>query len=121
VKYDHLQARVGDTIHCTVKAERVGFHGYGMMLAEIGLPPVTEVDRGSLEQAMSSRENGLNRYDILPDRLVLYFWPVAGGATVDFTVRPRTSMTVKTAPSMLYDYYNPGARAEVVPAQLTVR
>jgi hypothetical protein len=121
VKYDHLQAAVGDTIHCAVKAERVGFRGYGMMLAEVGLPPATEVDRSSLEAAMTSHANGLGRYDVLPDRLILYLWPIAGGSTVDFTVRPRTSMVVKTAQSTLYDYYNPEARAEVVPAQLTVR
>jgi len=39
VQFDHLEAGVGDSIECAVKAERVGFHGYGMMLAEVGLPP----------------------------------------------------------------------------------
>ncbi len=49
VKFDNLAAAIGDTIHCAVKAERVGFRGYGMMLAEVGLPPGVEVDRSSLE------------------------------------------------------------------------
>jgi hypothetical protein len=38
VQFDHLEARPGQPIHCFVKAERVGFRGYGMMLAEIGIP-----------------------------------------------------------------------------------
>jgi hypothetical protein len=121
VKYDRVQAVVGDAIHCTVNAERVGFRGYGMMLAEVGLPPATEVDRSSLETALGDYAAGLDRYDVLPDRVILYLWPVAGGAKLDFIVRPRTSMAAKTAPSVLYDYYNPEARSEVVPAQLTVR
>ena len=42
VKYDKTNASVGEAITCTVKAERVDFRGYGMMLAEIGLPPGAE-------------------------------------------------------------------------------
>jgi hypothetical protein len=39
-------------VTCGVEAERVGHSGYGMMLAEAGLPPGTEVDRASLERTM---------------------------------------------------------------------
>jgi A-macroglobulin TED domain len=38
VKFDRTAAATGDKIQCTVHAERVGFRGYGMMLAEVGLP-----------------------------------------------------------------------------------
>ena len=47
VKFDHAATSVGDLIQCTVHAERVGFRGYGMMLAEVGLPPGADVDRAS--------------------------------------------------------------------------
>jgi hypothetical protein len=52
VQFDRLEANAGEPIRCSVKAERVGFRGYGMMLAEIGLPPGAEVDRASLEACL---------------------------------------------------------------------
>jgi len=45
-----------------------------MLLAEIGLPPGAEIDRGSLEQAMKASV-WINEYDVLPDRLIVYLWP----------------------------------------------
>jgi uncharacterized protein YfaS (alpha-2-macroglobulin family) len=52
VEYDRTEAAIGEEVHAIVKAERVGFKGYGMMLAEVGLPPGANVDRASLEEAM---------------------------------------------------------------------
>ena len=43
-------------INCTVEAERIAFRGYGMLLAEIGLPPGADVDRASLEKARELSE-----------------------------------------------------------------
>lgn len=39
-----------DVVTCTVQAERIGFKGYGMMLAEIGLPPGADVDRAAIRR-----------------------------------------------------------------------
>lgn len=120
VAYDKLETHAGAPIRCTVKAERVGFRGYGMMLAEIGLPPGAEVDRSSLEKLLDDDNNGLQRYEIQPDRVILYLWPQAGGTTVAFDFTGRLSMRAKSAPSLLYDYYNPEALAEVAPATFVV-
>ncbi|HEY8459107.1 MAG TPA: MG2 domain-containing protein [Blastocatellia bacterium] len=56
VNYDKLEAKIGEEIVCDVTAERIGHRGYGMMLAEIGLPPGADVDRESLERA--AKESG---------------------------------------------------------------
>jgi len=79
-KFDRTEGRISDEITCHVEAERVGFRGYGMMLAEIGLPPGADVDRASLETAMKGSDWAISQYDILPDRVVVYLWPRAGGA-----------------------------------------
>ena len=55
-----------------------GYNGYGMMLAEIGLPPGADVDRASLDHTMKESNWGLDQYDVLPDKLVIYLWPRAG-------------------------------------------
>jgi hypothetical protein len=104
-----------------VQAERVGRSGYGMMLAEVGLPPGAEVDRESLERTVKETGWSINSYDILPDRVVLYLWPYGGGTKFSFKFRPRYGLDALTAPSTLYDYYNPEAHAAVAPTRFLVR
>jgi len=120
VRFDNAKAKVGDVVRCTVKAERIGFMGYGMMLAEIGLPPGVDVDRASLDAALEGEGYGLGRYDVLPDRIVFYLWPKAGGTEFHFSFRPRFRMEANTTPSLLYDYYNPEARSVVAPVKFII-
>jgi hypothetical protein len=120
VHFDNTKAKVGDVVRCTVKAERIGFQGYGMMLAEIGLPPGVDVDRASLDAALESEGYGSGRYDVLPDRVVFYVWPKAAGTQFSFSFRPRFRMEADTTPSLLYDYYNPDARSVVMPAKFII-
>ena len=121
VKFDKTEGSVNDEINCNVEAERVGSRGEGMLLAEIGLPPGAEVDRSSLEAAMKKAGGTINRYDVLPDRVVVYIWPKDGGVQFNFKFRPRIGMNARTAPSSVYDYYNPESRAVVAPARFKVR
>jgi A-macroglobulin receptor binding domain len=114
-------ANVGESVQYSVDAERIGFHGYGMLLAEIGLPPGAEVDRSSLERAMKASGWDINEYDVLPDKLIVYLWPHAGGTKFSFTFKPKYGLKALSAPSTLYDYYNPEAHATVAPTQFTVQ
>ncbi len=121
VQFDKSTAAIGETIACRVTAERIGHSGYGMMLGEIGLPPGAEVDRASLERALKETGWDLSYFDVLPDRLVVYLWPRAGGTTFSFAFRLRYGIRARTAPSALYDYYNPEARVALPPVRFTVR
>jgi hypothetical protein len=114
VQYDRVGAKVGETIHCKMEAERIGFRGYGMMLGEVGLPPGAEVDRASLD------DGGAGNYEVQPDRVVFYLWPQAGGTSFAFDFRLRYRMEASSAPSKLYDYYNPEAAALVAPVLFSV-
>jgi hypothetical protein len=121
VSFDRASADVGQEITCRVEAERVGFGGYGMLLAEVGLPPGADVDRASLERTMKESGWSISSYDVLPDRLVVYLWPHGGGTKFDFKFRPRFGLNALNAPSQLYDYYNPEARTVVPPSRFVVR
>ena len=121
VHFDKPSAKVGEKIQCIVNAERIGFRGYGMMLAEIGLPPGAEVDRESLDRAMQDSGWEINQYDVLPDRLIVYLWPHAGGTKFTFDLTARFGVKALTPPSILYDYYNPEAQAKVLPTLFTVQ
>jgi uncharacterized protein YfaS (alpha-2-macroglobulin family) len=114
VQYDRLEAKAGETIHCKVEAERIGFKGYGMMLGEVGLPPGAEVDRASLDAG------GAGSYEVQPDRVAFYIWPSAGGSSFGFDFRLRYRMEASSASSKLYDYYNPEAAAAVAPVKFSV-
>ncbi len=120
VHYESPSAKVGESTRCSVEAERIGFRGYGMMLAEIGLPPGAEVDRSSVETAMKESGWDINQYEVLPDRMVVYLWPHAGGTKFSFTFKPRFGLKAVTPPSTLYDYYNPEAQAVVEPTLFSV-
>jgi uncharacterized protein YfaS (alpha-2-macroglobulin family) len=117
-KFDKTEGRVTDQINCHVEAAG---SRYGMMLAEIGLPPGADVDRASLESAMKGSEWSISQYDILPDRVVVYLWPRAGVTKFDFKFRPRFGLNAQTAASVVYDYYNPEARAIVAPTRFIVK
>jgi CD109 antigen len=120
-KFNKTESKISDEITCHVEAERIGFRGYGMMLAEIGLPPGADVDRASLEKAMKGSDWSINQYDVLPDRIIVYLWPRAGGTKFDFNFRPRFGLKAQTAASTVYDYYNPESRAFVAPARFVVK
>ena len=90
-----------------------------MLLAEIGLPPGADVDRSSLETAL--KDWSVMQYDVLPDRIVLYLWPSAGGVDFDIRFRTRFGLAAKTAPSVIYDYYNPESRVVVPPVKFRVK
>lgn len=121
VNYDKPQAEITETITCNVEAERISYRGYGMMLAEIGLPPGADVDRQSLENAMQESGWYFSRYDILPDKVVAYLWPSAGGVKFSFKFKPRYGIKAQTTSSQLYDYYNPEARVVIAPTKFTVK
>jgi len=118
VDFDRREAKVGQAIACRVEAERVGFAGYGMMIAEVGLPPGVEVDSESLEEA---KQSGVDGYEVQPDRVVFYLRAAAGGDKFQFTFRPRFGISAMSPPSVLYDYYNPEANAAVLPIRFNVQ
>jgi len=48
----------------------------------------------------------------------VYLWPKAGGTDFDFTFCERYAVNALTAPSVLYDYYNPDAQTAVRPTRI---
>lgn len=108
-------------VDVTAHFERIGFQGYGMMIGEIGLPPGADVDRASLESAVAASDYQLNHYEVLPDKVLIYLWPGAGGLTMHFHFTLRYAIDALTAPSSVYDYYNPDARFDLKPTRIKTR
>jgi uncharacterized protein YfaS (alpha-2-macroglobulin family) len=119
-KCDRQQAKIMETVSCAVETERVGFKGYGMLLAEIGVPPGADVSRESLEKAFEN-DWSLSRYEVLPDRIVVYMWAKAGGTKFNFSFKPRYGINAQAPASIVYDYYNEEAKATVAPMRFEVK
>jgi hypothetical protein len=117
VRYSTTETSPNEPVHCAVAISRPAFRGYGMMIAEIGLPPGAEVDRGALSDLLEDAKTGVDSVEVAPDRVVFYVWPRAADSKLQFTFRPRYPIHAHSAPSLLYDYYNPDARV-VLPAEM---
>ena len=116
---DAVNATVGQPINCTVSARRFGSQGYGMMLAEVGLPPGADVDRVSLGKLLDNWT--ISRYELQPDRIVFYLWSSAAqGDKFSFRFTPRYSIRAKAEPAKLVDYYNPDLSAVIAPQYFDV-
>ena len=118
VDFDKLQANISEEITGNVKIQRK-ISRYGMILAEIGLPPGADVVRTSLEKAKADEK--ISNYDILPDKIVIYAWADSKLLEFNFKFRPRFGLNAQTAPSLVYDYYNEEAKATIVPARFVVK
>jgi hypothetical protein len=120
VRYSTLAAKVNGPVECHVAISRPSFRGYGMMIAEVGLPPGAEVDRGVLEELIDDWKNGVDSYEVAPDHVTFYVWPRAADVTFRFPFRPRYEMKARAAQSVLYDYYNPDERVVLAPERFVV-
>lgn len=120
VNCDRTNAAVMDEINCKANAERIGFRGYGMLLAEIGTPPGADVSRESLDKALET-DSSLSRYEVMPDRIVFYMWAKGGGTEINFKFKPRYAINALTPASTAYDYYNPEASALVPPLRFSIK
>lgn len=120
VHYSTLDAAINDMVACDVAISRPSFRGYGMMIANVGLPPGAEVDRGMLEKIVGDAMSGVDSYEVAPDHVTFYVWPRAEDVKFRFVFRPRFAMRARGAQSALYDYYNPDSRVVVAPETFTV-
>jgi hypothetical protein len=121
VHFSRTEVEVNTPVFCDVLVSRQRFRGFGMLIAEVGLPPGAEVDRGSLAAIVENRKNGVDSFDVAPDRIIFYVWPQAADSTFRFLFRPRFEMKAYTAPSVLYDYYNPDEKVSVSPIVIAVQ
>jgi len=73
VAYSAKEAAINEPGRCNVKVSRPVLNGYGMMIAEIGLPPGAEVDRGTLSELLDSGRAVVDSFEVAPDHVTFYF------------------------------------------------
>jgi hypothetical protein len=118
--FSSLTPAVNEAVTCEVAVSRPAFRGYGMMIADIGLPPGAEVDRGTLQSVADDPRSGVDSFEVAPGHVIFYVWPRAADSRFQFVFRPRFAMTARGEQSVLYDYYNPDERVVRQPETFTV-
>ncbi len=118
INFDKTEAKIGEEINCLVTIARKTSR-YGMILAEIGIPPGADVSRASLEKAKA--EGDFSSFDILPDKIIIYLWTNSTPTEFNFKFRPRYGINAQNALSVVYDYYNAEANAMVAPVQFSIK
>ena len=109
-----------EEVKCSVGTESIGSKAYGMLLAEIGIPPGADISRESLEKARAL-DSSISHFEVLPDRIVFYMWSKPGGNNFDFSFKPRYAIKAQTPASIVYDYYDPESNAIVRPLSFSVK
>ena len=118
INFDKTEAKIGEEINCSVSIARKTSR-YGMILAEIGIPPGADVSPDSLEKAKT--EGDISSFDILPDKIIVYLWTNSAPTKFNFKFRPRYGINAQNAASVVYDYYNTEANATIAPVRFLIR
>lgn len=112
VSYDRLEAKVGETVTCTVKVEADSF----MVIAEVAIPPGFTVDTSALEDLV--RRKVVDKYT-QTGRTLTFYLP-GKSATWTYPLKPRYPLKVSVPRSVVYEYYTPDRRAIAPPFEMNV-
>ncbi len=120
VQYDTTMLKKDDALKCnvTVLYNRPG--AAKMTIVDLGIPPGFDV----LPEAFDALKNNgvIQRWSMTGRQVILYFDTIEGRKPVNFTytLRAKFPVKVKTPPSTVYQYYEPGLRDQASPVELTV-
>jgi hypothetical protein len=113
IDIDPEQLQVGEPVELTVSITGRQKQ-WGMVVAEIGLPPGAEVDRQS--------HQGNGQLEVASNHARLYLWLGRGEQEQHrFSFRPRLAGSMATAPHRVYSYYTPEELTELAPLDLVIR
>ena len=112
VLYDRTEAKVGDTVTCTVKVESAP----AMVIAEVAVPPGFTVDRAELDDLV--RRGVADK--VAQTGRTLTFYLSGKGATFSYGLKPRYPVRVAVPRSVAYEYYTPDRRVVSPPQELVV-
>ena len=120
VDYDRTELDANDliTVTATVKTNRPGVAK--MVLVDLGVPPGFTVLPQKLQTLVELGQ--IEKFEITGRQVIVYLREVIEGSPVKlkYQLLAKYPLKAKTPKSVAYEYYNPKARGEAQPVQLTV-
>lgn len=121
VKYDRTELEKDAVLTGDVTVAYNGPGAANMVMVDLGIPPGFDVVTEDLAELVGSKV--IQRYQLTPRQVILYFDKVESGKPVTFRYRMKAKFPIraKTAPSVVYQYYNPEIRSTAPPVEVVVR
>lgn len=119
VTYDKERLLVTEKLRARVRLDYRASSPTFMVIAEVGVPPGFAVDVPTLEKLVA--DGKIARFGSTARRVTLYFGEVRPGTVeVEFDLKPKYAVKVKTEPATAYEYYSPERRGESRPRAIEV-
>jgi uncharacterized protein YfaS (alpha-2-macroglobulin family) len=112
LQYDRTTLAVDDQLKCTVNVRNNTGQMINMAIVDLGIPPGFDVDTASFE---AMRQAGrIAKFETTGNQAILYLRELSDAVPFqfDYSLRAKYPLRVQTPPSAVYEYYQPGNRAE---------
>ncbi len=126
IAYDRTTLDANDIVTSTVDVAFNGLAGgrggtANMVIVDLGIPPGFEVMAEDLEQLV--KDKTFQKYSLTGRQTIIYIEEIEVGKPLTFKYRLRAKFPIraKTPESVVYQYYNPGARGVAAPVEMVVR
>ncbi len=121
VEYDRTELEKDAVLTAAV---RVAYNRPGaanMVMVDLGIPPGFEVLTEDLNELVGSKV--IQRFELTPRQVILYVEKLEQEKPLAFRYRMRAKYPIraKTAPSTVYQYYNPEIRSTAPPVEVVVQ
>jgi hypothetical protein len=118
LQYDRMMLPVNDQLNCGVSVRNNTRQVINMAIVDLGIPPGFDVDPTRFE-AMQ-QEGQIAKFEVTGNQVILYLREISNVSPFRFqySLRAKYPLRVQTPPSAVYEYYQPGNRAQTKPVTL---
>ncbi|MFQ5731742.1 MAG: MG2 domain-containing protein [Planctomycetaceae bacterium] len=121
LSFDTVDLRVKDVVTASVTVTNRRRTASPMVIVDLPIPPGFAAQREEFSRALQAGR--IAKFQMTPRSVVLYLRRLGGEKLFRLSYRLRATMPVKTAarPAVVYEYYNPDAKAATAPTPLDVK
>jgi uncharacterized protein YfaS (alpha-2-macroglobulin family) len=121
VEYDRTSVAVDETLAATARLRNCTASEMPMVILDLPVPAGFAILPDEFDALVASGR--IARYQITPQRVIVYLRSLPPGDGLELRYRLRATMPVKTTsqPARAYEYYNPDRRGESAAIVLTVQ
>jgi uncharacterized protein YfaS (alpha-2-macroglobulin family) len=120
VQYDRTNLDAEDVVGVTATVTNNRAGSAEMVIVDLGLPPGFTPVLDQLNRLAAERQ--IEKYSVTGRQIIVYLRQVTAGQPVrlQYQLLAKYPLKAQTGKSSAYEYYNPAARCEAKPVQLTV-
>jgi hypothetical protein len=112
LRYDRTTLTVDDQLKCAVAVKNNTGQTISMAIVDLGIPPGFDVNTTCFEAMRQAGQ--IAKFEVTGNQIILYLRELSNTTPFQFeySLRAKYPLRVQTPPSAVYEYYQPGNRAE---------